>query len=508
MGRVRFKFVAILAAMVVAACATPPPDTPVVLTQPPKTPTAAPVVLVPAVELGAEYLYADGATLVAVPHGPFLMGHGSAENPEHTVTLSDYWIYSTEVTNSQYAICVSQGWCTEPAAEDNPAFEDTAARNLPVVGVSYDQAQTYCGFAHGVLPTEAQWEKAARGTEGQDYPWGEEAPACDLLNFDNCLSGSNNVGSYGKGKSPYGALDMAGNVYEWVADWYDALYYRDGPAGDPPGPQSGRARVIRSSGYRSNSSQAVVYARSFGAPTDHRPDLGFRCAVKDPSYFAPACSWAPSVDTAGMAAAAIDCPTISIDVEVTACRYGGGAVVTFTNDHPNDPNASFGGIVGCTLDSGKPGSFPLSYRCTQASIATLSTSCAYSGISGFSCGDEYSLDSATGVCAWSGYRTAGIDCPDGEFYDPVQHCCRVTTGHLPDFPVCPVGTVFTKIAPDRYACIPAGSIRDVPSQTQSIDPPVCPNLCALSDAACAIRNLVFCPTTCTCLAVGRKCPTQ
>src|ERR1700690_4183247 len=137
---------------------------------------------------------------------------------------------------------------------------------------------------------------------------------------------------------------MEGNIFEWTADWYDALYYKTSPPGDPPGPDSGRARVIRSAGYTSNATQALAYARFFSSPSDHRRDLGFRCVVKGTAYFAPACQLASVVDNLDKATLNVDCPNISIDVKATSCKYGGGALVTFNDDHPQDPNASFGGI--------------------------------------------------------------------------------------------------------------------------------------------------------------------
>ncbi|MFN2118960.1 MAG: formylglycine-generating enzyme family protein [Anaerolineales bacterium] len=503
------KWMAVLGlAGAMVGCGPSPTPIPVTLTVPPPTPTVAPVDLVPGMEIGAEFAYADGTALVAVPHGAFVMGHGSADNPEHTVTLSDFWVYSTEVTNHQYAICVDQGLCTEPDATDNPDYGDYASQNKPVVGVSYEQASDYCSFMHADLPTEAQWEKAARGKDARLYPWGGSEPSCKLLNFGDCLKSTSDVTTYGAGESPYGALDMSGNVYEWVADWYDPLYYESSPTGDPPGPASGDARVIRSSGFRSSASESQVYARSYSSPRDHRADLGFRCVVKDPGYFAPACELAPVFEAADMTSVAEDCPQLSIDVVTTACRYGGGAVVTFNNDHSQDPNASFGGIVGCTLLSGRPGTFPLSYQCTRASTAVLSSSCTYSGLTSGSCLQHYAADPASELCRWDGDRTNGIDCPFGEFFDPVGHCCRVATGDPAGFPICPPGTVFTKTSPGIYTCFPDGSVSHVATQSEKVAPPVCPNICSLTEDICSARNLVFCSTMCSCLSVGVKCPTH
>lgn len=507
----RFGSIALMIAIVgigIAACAPPPTPVLVTLTAPPPTPTVVPVDLSPPMTVGSSFVYADGAELVAVPSGPFLMGHGKSDNPEHQVTLSDYWIYATEVTNHQFSLCVAQGRCTPPDEADDPDYSDPAGANRPVVGVSYDQARAYCNFVNADLPTEAQWEKAARGPDASLYPWGGDQPSCKLLNFNNCLKHTSDVTLYPEGGSYYGALNMAGNVYEWIQDWYDPLYYRDSPPGDPPGPGSGRARVIRSSSYRSNAIQAVAYARAFSSPGDQRGDLGFRCAVTDLAYFAPACQLAVAVRPADLASVAVDCPQISIDVQTTACRYGGGAVVTFNDDHPHDPNASFGGIVGCTLLSGEPGFFPLSYQCRQASTAVLSSSCTYSEIGSGQCLQHYSFNADVGLCQWDGNRSLGIDCPSGEFFDPVHHCCLVSSGKIEDFAVCPAGMTFTETSADRYACLPAETVRHVPVQVRKIDPPVCPGACNLTAETCSVRNLVFCSTTCSCLSVGVKCPTH
>ena len=498
----------LLLAVFLAGCSPPPTEIPITLTPPPSVPTNPPVDIVPPLATGSAFVYVDGTTLVAVPHGPFTMGHGTADNPEHTVTLSDFWIYSTEVTNHQYSICESQGRCSVPNPSSNPGYTAYDQQNQPVTGVTYDQAREYCKYLNGDLPTEAQWEKAARGTDARIYPWGEGLPSCELLNFGSCLKATGNVTDHPQGASPYGALDMAGNVYEWVADWYDPLYYQSAPPGDPPGPASGRARVVRSSGFRSRASESVAYARSYSAPGDNRADLGFRCVVKDPRYFAPGCQLAPVAGPEEIRAAREDCPAISVDVRSTACRYGGGAVVTFNDDHPQDPNASFGGIVGCTLLSGQPGSFPLSYKCMRGSTAVMSSSCNYSGLRSETCAAHYTADASTGLCRWDAIRATGIDCPTGEFYDPVAHCCSVSSGDSGDFPVCPPGTVFTRTSPGAYVCFPAGSVGHVAPQSASVNPPVCPNLCDVTVDQCNARNLVFCETTCACLSVGVKCPTH
>ncbi len=497
----------VLPAILLGSCSPPPAPPPPTLTPIPSTPTAIPVDLSVPMQVGSTFGYIDGSLLVAVPAGPFIMGHGNADYLQHTVTLSDYWIDAAKVTNAQYALCVALGQCTPPDPVDNLGYADFTGQNDPVVGVTYDQAAAYCNYVNGSLPTEAQWEKAARGPQGNSYPWGEAAPDCDLLNFNNCVKHTTPGTQYPKGRSFYGALDMEGNTFEWVADWFDGLYYRNSPAEDPVGPDTGRARVIRSSSYHSGPDQALTYTRFFSGPGDHRRDLGFRCVVTNPTYFAPYCRMASTASVQDLSSLKTDCPVISIEVHAQTCQIG-GAFVTFNDDHPADPNASFGGVGGCKLVSGTPGSYPIQFKCTTASTAVMSSSCTYSGIAAVACPAHYNLDSASGACQWDRSRTSGIQCPVGFFFDPISHCCRMNSGLGLDFPACPVGTVLIEDSSDHYVCLPADNAVNVPMQSASVNPPDCPATCGLSVESCGQLGEIFCPLTCVCLSTGSKCPTH
>ena len=236
----------------------------------------------------------DGMTLVYVPAGEFLMGSAEGdtdadadEKPQHQVYLDAFWMDRTEVTTDQYQQCVAAGKCAAPSCRG------TGQGNHPVVCVSWQDAADYCAWAGRRLPTEAEWEKAARGTDGRKYPWGNQNVAGDRLNFaDRSLDvdwADKNVndgyqftapvGSYPKGASPYGALDMAGNVWEWVADWYDENYYSSSPARNPVGPASGNSRVLRGGSWVDDQ-WGVSAAHRFWSLPDYRFDnLGFRCAL-------------------------------------------------------------------------------------------------------------------------------------------------------------------------------------------------------------------------------------
>ena len=231
----------------------------------------------------------DGMVLVYVPAGEFRMGSAGSdslardnEKPQHTVYLDAFWMDRTEVTNAMYALCVKAGACQPPASVKSSTrssyYGDSSYDNFPVIYVSWSEAAVYCTWAGRRLPTEAEWEKAARGTDGRLYPWGNASPDANRLNFNMYVGDTTAVGSYPSGASPYGALDMAGNVWEWVADRYSSTFYSGSPASNPSGPASGAHRVLRggSWGYANRFVRAAV--RGWDYPADRFNDFGFRCA--------------------------------------------------------------------------------------------------------------------------------------------------------------------------------------------------------------------------------------
>jgi formylglycine-generating enzyme required for sulfatase activity len=228
----------------------------------------------------------DGARMVYVPEGEFEMGSNNGdddEKPVHRIFLDAFWIDVFEVTNALYKKCVDAGRCQPPGNSSSYTrssyFGNSQFDNYPVIYVSWDDAHAYCTWAGKRLPTEAQWEKAARGTDGRIYPWGNTFDK-NLLNSNEGGKGDTTaVGSYPGGASPYGALDMAGNVWEWVADWYDNGYYANSPRQNPTGPSSGESRVLRGGSWNHFQNLArAAYRYDYGHPTNRYNDFGFRCA--------------------------------------------------------------------------------------------------------------------------------------------------------------------------------------------------------------------------------------
>lgn len=387
--------------------------------------------------------------LVFVPGGVTTMGSLIATSgdaiPAHQVSLAGFWIYKTEVTNRMYQDCVEAENCSVPTEfEGALPYDDPSISDHPVVGVTYSQAQAYCASVQARLPTEAEWEKAARGWEAFTYPWGEDAPACDKANFADCaLGGPASVGSYPAGASPYELLDMAGNVREWVNDWYAGDYYLTARRNNPGGPDGGTSRVVRGGGFASTAEELQTTARDFEDPETGYPDVGFRCVpigtLRAPfcrSAYVPFCSppdrtdgcvpgEVPSTGLQGenpLTITGIGCPRgneIGFYIEVT-----GGATEGFTasvngEDYSCSPVSGFLNRLYCTgpaQASGEPISITI---CRPAGVT---------GTPGF-----MQPGSGLALAAYSVPRpleqTApgdGVDdyCPIGYIYNPLTGQCE------------------------------------------------------------------------------------
>ena len=253
------------------ACAPTPPE-------PTLTATEAPLEVIP-----TKISPHDGVTLLYVPAGEFVMGteatHPLAqedESPQHTVTLDAFWIDQVEITNERYTRCVEANVCE---AIVSPRENMTEQPNFPVQGVAWPEAVKYCEWVGRRLPTEAEWEKAARGTDARLYPWGDRYTDTLRVNIDFRVGDVNEVGSNPDDKSPYNVLDMAGNLSEWVYDRYDANYYASSPAQNPPGPsKSGLGQRVTRGGKWNAAPKAARTANRFWS-FPYRDDFsGFRCA--------------------------------------------------------------------------------------------------------------------------------------------------------------------------------------------------------------------------------------
>lgn len=408
---------------------------------------------------GTVMQWMDGSALVYVPAGQFSMGASGVDNPAHSVSLSAYWISQTKITNRMYTLCVGVGVCSPPTSiPGGPVYSNPIIADHPVVGVNWEQASAYCGWAGGRLPTEAEWEKVARGPGGGTYPWGNAKPSCDLLNFGGCVGSTSSVIAYPESASPYLALDMAGNTFEWTRDWYDASYYSTSPIQDPPGADSGIYRVIRGSGFDSDSTQTASAIRRPADPTYTSRDLGFRCVVQQPINFPPYCQSsaylpsdnAPVVATACLAPQAERVgPSCKGDIAFNIITLPQGSIYWIRSEGYQCTDTIVGGRlqVTCTGPDSTSGTLEVcNPACgvqstpvwTQSAVCdpgylydSAAGQCIYTPLSAQpgpdGCPPDYALDPAAGqVCR----PNISLDnqCPSGQYFDSLFDGCVPANG--------------------------------------------------------------------------------
>jgi formylglycine-generating enzyme required for sulfatase activity len=230
-------------------------------------------------------------TFVRVPAGPFNMGTldskcDSDEQPQHEVHLDEYWMGKTPVTNIQYSAFIKAMEWSVPSHWKKGRIPEGKEED-PIVFVTWKDAVGFCAWLSKIsgekvcLPTEAEWEKAARGTDGREYPWGNRKPDDDLCNYNHAENGETTPAAFysPNGDSPYGCADMAGNAWEWTADWYDDKYYNRSPEHNPQGPEKGKERVIRGGSWTDYDYYVRCASRDSDKPSSSFGDIGFRCAL-------------------------------------------------------------------------------------------------------------------------------------------------------------------------------------------------------------------------------------
>ncbi len=421
----------LLMAILLAACAPastpaptststslPPTSEPTATSVPPTSaPTLAPASLA-GPSAGTTMMWVDGGSLVYIPAGEFTMGLGYGDAPTETFSLNSYWIQQTEVTNAMYTQCVASGNCTAPVQEVGAAPYNAAQfGDYPIVGVTWDAAKTYCQWIGGQLPSEAQWEKAARGQNGNKYPWGNNSPTCDLANLKTCGGHTTPVNAHPNGKNFYGLLDMAGNVYEWVNDYYDPNYYASAPASNPPGPATGNGRITRGSSFETDMTQVLSAIRHPSPHDYHNYDLGFRCVVNQPKAFAPYCQSASYLPIGGTQSQSNTCPAPQAQVGGNYCQGNssyttinisqGAAYHVKSKDFSCDDEVINGQrVLACTGPAN-----------STTDITVCNSACGGSSGSAGSapaCDPGYNLDTSSNACLYApiaGPSVAG--CPQG-----------------------------------------------------------------------------------------------
>jgi formylglycine-generating enzyme required for sulfatase activity len=229
--------------------------------------------------LPAETTDDKNVQMVLVPEGTFAMGSDSGqanEQPVHQVYLDAYYIDKYEVTNALYKECVEAGICDRPT--NTTKYNSSQYAQHPVTWVYWDMAKEYCEWRGARLPTEAEWEKAARGTDERAYPW-EGGLSKSFANYGNNVGDTTAVGSYPQGVSPYGAYDMAGNVEEWVSDWYGENYYAISPRSNPTGPESGDYHLLRGGSWKFDHNVSTTSRNMFLRQYPENYYFGVRCAL-------------------------------------------------------------------------------------------------------------------------------------------------------------------------------------------------------------------------------------
>jgi formylglycine-generating enzyme required for sulfatase activity len=256
---------------------------------PTTTATPAQTVTPTVVSSGVEMLDNRDVPVLLVPAGEFTMGSekGDAnESPVHRVYVDAFYMDKYEVTNALYKVCVEAGGCTPPQNKSSYTrsqyYGNSEFDNYPVIYVDWNQSNAYCEWRGGSLPTEAQWEKAAHDADGNPYPWGTGTD-CNKANYWGndvvCVGDTTSVGRYESGKDPYGIYDLAGNVWEWTADWYFETYYQESPLTNPLGPDRGQYRVLRGGAWSEYGSTLRASIRYAAAPDVTNFNLGFRCVI-------------------------------------------------------------------------------------------------------------------------------------------------------------------------------------------------------------------------------------
>ncbi len=457
--------VLVLIAAGLAACNIPLQALPVKAQSENATPTATPPPVVEEHALGdasdemgeTTPLGSDGGELIYVPGGEFLMGSVfddplayPEETPKHPVYIDGFWLHKNEVTNEMYAVCVEDGPCTAPNTDERGPFEehpyfDPAYNKHPVVDVTWYQAATYCEWVNGRLPTEAEWERAARGVEGITYPWGETAPDCSLANLEGCQTeadkeGTHEIGVHVPGLSPAEALDMAGNVREWTFDFYTDTYYGLSPYYNPPGPREGELRVARGGGWQDSERHIRTTQRYPLEPGFSGADLGFRCVVlaeaTQASYcqlsYAPLCAptsfgspgYQPGLPNFGVPTPPGDPENITFEF---GCTDNGATDLTLNMRRitsENDLVTVNGNPYNCETNSDYPDRLFCSGAAAPQGQDISITICGEGG-QDIPCPPGYTYDTGMETCLPPSGGDGSDDCPEGYFFDTGTETCQL-----------------------------------------------------------------------------------